>query len=38
MDFDGNTGMDLPLTDLWVESTASHLLKIYGGHIGDKSS
>lgn len=28
MDFDGNTGMDLPLTDPWVESTASHLLKI----------
>ena len=31
-DFDGNTGMDLPIADHWVESTASHLLKIQGGH------
>ena len=37
-DFDGNTGMDLPLADYWVESTASHLLKIQGGHVSDKSS
>ena len=37
-DFDGNTGMDLPIADYWVESTASHLLKIQGGHVSDKSS
>ena len=37
-DFDGNTGMDLPLADHWVESTANHLLKIQGGHVSDKSS
>lgn len=37
-DFDGNTGMDLPIADYWVESTASHLLKIQGGHESDKSS
>lgn len=32
LDFDGNTGMGLPYTDPWVEATASHLLKITGGH------
>ena len=37
-DFDGNTGMDLPIADYWVESTASHLLKIQGGRVSDKSS
>ena len=37
-DFDGNTGMDLPIADHWVESAASHLLKIQGGHVSDKSS
>lgn len=37
-DFDGNTGMDLPLVDHWVESTASHLLRLQGGHVSDKSS
>ena len=37
-DFDGNTGMDLPIADYWVESTANHLLKIQGGHVSDKSS
>lgn len=38
MDFDGNTGMDLPIADYWVESTASHLLEIQGGRESDKSS
>ena len=32
LDFDGNTGMGLPYTDPWVESTATNLLKIQGGH------
>ena len=31
--FDGNTGMGLPYTDPWVEGTATHLLKISGGHL-----
>lgn len=26
--FDGNTGMDLPITHPWVEGTATHLLNI----------
>lgn len=32
-DYDGNTGMGLPYTDPWVEGTALHLIKLFGGGI-----